>query len=193
VKAFRSDRNAREVIVMPSVKVYRPPLSFWPVVLHVALLALFLGPVVGSLAATSSVPEPPPIWVTLLLGTIAVLGTSAFGFFLVIYPTMRYEFRDDALHLICGPVHAKIAYADITKVSKADLPFDPSSSGWRWPGYALFNVVYGKRGWIWMCSTRFMKRVTLIETKGGKYFGVSPRESDEAAFVAEIEKRVKAA
>jgi hypothetical protein len=69
-----------------------------------------------------------------------ILGASIF--FLLIYPTMRYELRTDALWLICGPFHWKIPYSEIKEIIKTDLRYHPTSTGWKLPGYTIGKVYY---------------------------------------------------
>ena len=109
-------------------------------------------------------------------------------FFLAIYPTMRYEIRRDALHLVCGPFSWRIPYSEIKEITKANLKYHPSSTGWKLPGYTIGKVYYKDRGDVRMCATSMCKNITLIKTDKSLY-GVTPR--DEGAFINALKERMK--
>ena len=109
-------------------------------------------------------------------------------FFLAIYPTMRYEMRRDALRLICGPFSWRIPYSEIQEISKTNLKYHPSSTGWKLPGYTIGKVYYKDRGDVRMCATSMCKNITLIKTDDS-LFGVTPR--DEDAFINALKERMR--
>jgi hypothetical protein len=112
---------------------------------------------------------------------------SAFLFALLILPTMRYELRNEALYLKCGPFVSKVSYSEIKRVIKTDLVFHPIASC-RWPGFALGDCYYGDRGTVRMYSTRMCSDIILIETVT-RLYGISPR--DEDLFITELKKRIE--
>ncbi len=109
-------------------------------------------------------------------------------FFLAIYPTMRYEIRSDALRLVCGPFDWRISYSEIKGITKTNLKYHPTSTGWKLPGYTIGKVYYADRGDVRMCVTSMCKNITLIKTDKSLY-GVTPR--DEKAFVDSLKGRMK--
>ena len=109
-------------------------------------------------------------------------------FFLAIYPTMRYEMRPHALHLVCGPFNWGIPYSEIKEITRIDLKYHPSSTGWKLPGYTIGKVYYKDRGNVRMCATRMCKNITLIKTDDS-LFGVTPR--DEDAFINALKERMR--
>ena len=109
-------------------------------------------------------------------------------FFLAIYPTMRYEMREDVLRLVCGPFNWRIPYSEIKEIEKTNLKYYPTSSGWKLPGYTIGKVYYKDRGDVRMCATSMCKNITLIKTDKSVY-GVTPR--DEKAFVNILKERMK--
>jgi hypothetical protein len=115
-----------------------------------------------------------------------ILGASIF--FLLIYPTMRYELRTDALWLICGPFHWKIPYSEIKEIIKTDLRYHPTSTGWKLPGYTIGKVYYADRGNVRMCATGMCKNIILIKTDEG-LFGLTPR--DETRFILSLKARLR--
>jgi hypothetical protein len=109
-------------------------------------------------------------------------------FFLAIYPTMRYEMRQKTLNLICGPFNWNTPYSEIKEISKTNLKYHPSSTGWKLPGYAIGRIYYADRGDVRMCSTSMCKDITLIKTQGPLY-GITPR--DEEKFIEALKERMK--
>jgi len=99
---------------------------------------------------------------------------------------MRYELRDDGLHLICGPFKEKINYKEIRRIFEKDLKYDISSTGWKIPGYALFKIFYRDLGWVKMYSTRVLKNILIIETFNGNIFGITPKEKNR--FLLSLKK-----
>jgi len=99
---------------------------------------------------------------------------------------MRYELRDDGLHLICGPFKEKINYKEIRRIFEKDLKYDISSTGWKIPGYALFKIFYKDLGWVKMYSTRVLKNILIIETFNGNLFGITPKEKNR--FLLSLKK-----
>ncbi|UCB53265.1 MAG: PH domain-containing protein [Candidatus Zixiibacteriota bacterium] len=126
------------------------------------------------------------------LFVLAMILVSAFLlvalFFLVIYPTMRYEVRGDVLRLVCGPFNWSIPYSEIREITKANLKYHPSSTGWKLPGYAIGKVYYKDRGDVRMCATSMRKKVTLIKKTDGSLYGVTPR--DEREFVDSLRNKM---
>lgn len=104
-------------------------------------------------------------------------------------PHMRYELRDDALYLILGPWKSSISYDSITDVVRKDLAFSVLSS-FRMPGIAVFDVAYSDEGTVRMYSTHELADVTLIKTRDGKKYGVSPADPD--GFIAALKEACNA-
>jgi hypothetical protein len=106
---------------------------------------------------------------------------------LLILPTIRYELKNDALYLKCGPFVSKISYSEIKRVTKTDLVFHPIASC-RWPGFALGDCYYADRGNVRMYSTRMCNGIILIET-ATRLYGISPQNED--LFITELKKRIE--
>lgn len=64
---------------------------------------------------------------------------------LLIYKTIRYEFKDDELYLICGKYSDKIDYKEIDSWEKKNLTFNPLAST-RMPGFSLGDCYYSNEG-----------------------------------------------
>ncbi|MBP9043317.1 MAG: hypothetical protein KBG49_07495 [Spirochaetes bacterium] len=163
------------------VKVFTPKLEVYPFIIHFAIVSIVI--LYAFLMRSYGFRFN-------ILSYLIVFPLGLFILFLImIYPTMRYEFRQDALYLIYGPVKRKIDYKDIVSVIKANLKYDFSSTGWKLPGYALFSIYYVDRGYVWMCATRLLNDILLITTAQNKLFGVTPQ--DEKGFISELEKRTQ--
>ncbi len=107
---------------------------------------------------------------------------------LFIYKTMRYEFKEDGLYIICGKYKNKIDYKDIESWENKNLTFNPLANT-RMPGFSLGDCYYSDEGsTVRMYTTSGGKDILLIKTKGIKY-GVTPEKIDD--FILELEKRVK--
>ena len=160
--------------------VFRPKYSPWPYIIHSALFAILLYAFViaikGGLKFTTIYIISPPFCAALI-------------FLIVIYPTMRYELREDALYLICGPFKTKIDYSEIKMILKANLTYDLTSTGWKIPGYALFKIYYQDKGWVRMYSTRVLKNIIIIELNNGELYGISPKNEEE--FLSKLKERIK--
>ncbi len=130
----------------------------------------------------------PPNWYRIII-TIALclLIIVLFLHDLLIYKTMRYEFKDDGLYLICGKYNDKIDYNDIDGWENKNLTFNPLAST-RMPGFSLGDCYYSSEGTVRMYATSGGKDILLIKTKGIKY-GITPEKIDD--FILELEKRVK--
>lgn len=109
-----------------------------------------------------------------------------FLFELIIFPTMKYELKNDALYLRCGPFVSKILYSAIKNISKTNLQFHPIASC-RWPGFALGKCYYADRGIVQMYSTRMCNGIILIETTT-QLFGISPQ--NEELFIKSLRARI---
>ncbi|MGQ9465864.1 MAG: PH domain-containing protein [bacterium] len=110
-----------------------------------------------------------------------------FIFELVIFFTMHYELRSDAIYLKGGPFSYKIYYSDIKQINKTDLTFHPIASN-RWPGYAFGECYYADAGTVMMCATSMCKNIILIQTTS-KLYGVTPK--DEIAFIEKLKKKTE--
>ncbi|MGC8942917.1 MAG: PH domain-containing protein [Caldisericia bacterium] len=106
---------------------------------------------------------------------------------LKIYRTMRYEFRENGLYLICGKNSDKISYDEIIGWEKKNLSFNPLAST-RIPGYSLGDCYFSNEGTVRMYATSSGKNILLIYTKGPKN-GITPK--DEKEFILELEKKLK--
>ncbi len=152
--------------------VFKPRFSPLPFFIHTALSSYFLYLLHSALFEVSNIP------VKIVLLIISVPFAFIPIFLIAIYPTMRYELRDDGLHLICGPFKEKINYKEIRRIFEKDLKYDISSTGWKIPGYALFKIFYKDLGWVKMYSTRVLKNILIIETFNGNLFGITPKEKN---------------
>ena len=161
--------------------VFRPAPSLG--YLWMALLGLV--PALPVLALAASFSRMP--WFAAVVSLPALLIAGPLLFLAALYPTMRYEFDDEALTLRYGPIlRYRIPYETIQSVERRDL--DPSArSSLRVPGLALFRVAYVDAGIVRMCATRVANRIVLIKTISDQY-GVTP--ADEAGFLAELQRRV---
>jgi len=119
-----------------------------------------------------------PTWVILIIVTT---------FFLIIYPTMKYELSDDELKLKCGPFKRKIPLSTIKNIYKKNLKPPISSTAWKMPGYGLFPIEYPDDKWITMYSRSIQKDILLIETSMKKY-GITPADEDE--FLEDLKERM---
>jgi hypothetical protein len=125
-----------------------------------------------------------PIGIIVGLSIILGLFLAVSLFFLAIYPTMRYQFSDQDVTLICGPFRWSIPKSDIRSIDKVDLAYLPWSEGWKLPGYSMFSIHYGgEKEKIRMCSTAMLKRILLIRTSTDCW-GVTP--ADPEAFIRAI-------
>ena len=163
------------------VKVFKPKLGVYPFIIHFAI--------VGIVLFYAFAMRSHGVGFNILSYLIVFPLGIVMLFLIMIYPTMRYEFRQDALYLICGPVKRKIDYKDIASTVKTNLKYDFSSAGWKLPGYALFNIYYSDRGYVWMCGTRLLNDILLITTAQGEFFGVTPKNDE--GFILELEKRTQ--
>jgi hypothetical protein len=151
----------------------------------ILFLFLMLG-VTAVLARSLFVPWPDRVVATVMWfifgSMVATILCLAGRVFLVLcsLPHMRYELRDDALYLILGPWKSRIPYNSITDVVRKDLAFSVLSS-FRMPGIAVFDVAYSDEGSVRMYSTHALTDVTLIKTRDGKKYGISP--ADPNGFV----------
>lgn len=160
-------------------RVYKPPLSIWPFIIHLGIASFFLWSFMFMIRSG----------VTFSIAYIIMIPASVVLLFLIgIYPTMQYKFGPNALILICGPFKKVIEYGDITSVYKTDLRYSYQSTGWLFPGYALFHVYFTNEDYVWMCATRALSDVTVIKTKDSKKYGVTPR--DENKFIRELEQHL---
>ncbi len=160
--------------------VFKPRFSPLPFFIHTALSSYFLYLLHSALFEVSNIP------VKIVLLIISVPFAFIPIFLIAIYPTMRYELRDDGLHLICGPFKEKINYKEIRRIFEKDLKYDISSTGWKIPGYALFKIFYKDLGWVKMYSTRVLKNILIIETFNGNLFGITPKEKNR--FLLSLKK-----
>ncbi len=125
----------------------------------------------------------------ILVGMVLVASFACVAlFFLIIYPTMRYEFRKESLWLRCGPFCWEIPYSEIKEIVKTDLQYHPTSTGWKLPGYTIGKVYYADRGNIRMCATSMCKNIILIKTNKSIY-GITPK--DEEKFIQVLKERSK--
>ncbi|MEW6686924.1 MAG: PH domain-containing protein [Candidatus Edwardsbacteria bacterium] len=122
-------------------------------------------------------------WASLILTSCILV---AFVFFLLIYPTMRYEIENGYLTLRCGPFRSKISIKDCEIIGTHTLKYHPTSTGWKIPGYALFRVYYADAGYVRMYSTAMLRNILLIQTEK-EIYGITP--ADEEGFIKEIERQ----
>ncbi len=165
---------------MDTTQVFKPRSSngwVWVGGIGLALLALGIGLIIS--AGFNS-----PLVVMILL---ALIIGSGFLLLAVFFPTMRYEFKDTNLIISYGPLlRYTVNFAEIKDIRRRNLGFTFVSS-FRFPGLALFGVPYPEVGPVKMCATAASNGILIIETGSQKY-GITP--ADEAAFVAELRKRM---
>jgi hypothetical protein len=156
------------------------------------ILFLFLMLSIAAVLVRSLFVRWPDQVVTIVMSIIfgsslAVVLSLAVQVLLVLrsLPHMRYELRDDALYLILGPWKNRISYNSITDVVRKDLAFSVLSS-FRMPGIAVFDVIYSDEGTVRMYSTHELADVTLIKTRDGKKYGISPANPD--GFMAALKQ-----
>lgn len=100
---------------------------------------------------------------------------------------MRYEFKNEALWLRCGPFCYKIPYSEIEEIIKTNLQYHPTSMGWKLPGYTIGKIYYTDRGYVRMCATGLCKDIILIKTTKG-FYGITP--SNEEKFLETLRVRL---
>lgn len=123
----------------------------------------------------------------IILGIIVIGLFCWVGLYMIIYPTMCYEFYEKELILRCGLFSSKIQYEEIKNVSKiVDLGFSPAGLC-RFPKYLLGNNCFSKYGWITMYATSY-KDVILIEIDKKRY-GMTPKDKD--GFMRILNEKLK--
>lgn len=161
--------------------MFRPRFSIAGWISSIGLIVFFL------LVAWISYVSEKSLYFLFVLAMILVSAFLLVAlFFLVIYPTMRYEMKKDALRLVCGPFKWNVPYSEIKEITKANLKYHPSSAGWKLPGYTIGKVYYSDRGDVRMCATSMCKNIILIETEESRY-GVTPKE--EEAFMLSLKEK----
>jgi hypothetical protein len=121
-----------------------------------------------------------PFLITVPIGIVFLVIAACF-------PTMRYEVEGTNLTLTYGPLlRYTINIEEIKSIRRCDLGFSPVSS-FRFPGLAIFRVLYPEIGLVKMCATAASNGILLIETESEKY-GLTP--AHEKDFVAELQKRM---
>jgi hypothetical protein len=165
---------------MTSKLIFKPrPSNGWAWVGMLGLLPLGIG---LSLFIKLGLSGP-------FLGMILILVPIGIVFLViaVCFPTMRYEVEGTNLTLTYGPLlRYTINIRQIKSIRRRDLGFSPVSS-FRFPGLAVFRVLYPEIGVVKMCATAASNGILLIETDTEKY-GLTP--ADEQEFVAELQKRM---
>jgi len=172
--------------------VFEPRFSMTGWIVSVGFAALGLGVSLLAWLPLKLMPPSERQSVPLLLPLIAIgislailLGAL---FFVSIYPTMRYELKEEGLWLRCGPFTSRIPYSEIKEIAKTNLKYHPTSTGWKLPGYAIGNVYYADRGYVRMCATSMCKNILLIKTDKSLY-GVTPK--DEERFVRSLKGKLE--
>ena len=163
------------------MEVFKPRFSIAGWISSVGLIVFFL------LVAWISCVSEKSLYFLFVLAMILVFSFLLVAlFFLAIYPTMRYEMRRDGLRLVCGPFNWSIPYSEIKEITRSNLKYHPSSTGWKLPGYTIGRVYYKNRGDVRMCATGMCKNIILIETEDLLY-GVTP--TDEGRFFDSLRER----
>ncbi|MBC7194850.1 MAG: hypothetical protein H5U37_04260 [Caldisericia bacterium] len=170
--------------------VFYPKFSIWAYVFLIGIEIFFFILFLIIIFPIFKYPNPKALIPTAIGATVVVITMIIFGNLILIYRTMRYEFKDDALHLICGKYHDIIKYEDILKWEKKNLVFNPLASK-RFPGFSIGDVYYSDEGRVRMYATSAGKNVLLLRTKSGIKYGITPNPDDEEKFIKELEKRVK--
>jgi len=158
-------------------KTWKPPLSIRPFIIHLGTVSFFLWSVVLMIKGG----------VTFSIAYIVMIPAAVALLFLIgIYPTMQYAFCTDTLIITCGPFQKMIKYENIISVYKTNLKYSYQSTGWLVPGYALFHVYFTNEDYVWMCATRASSDVTIVKTKDGKKYGITPKNEND--LVRELEQ-----
>jgi hypothetical protein len=106
----------------------------------------------------------------------------------IFFPAMRYELDGTRLTLTYGPLlRYTIDVKQIKSIRRRDLQISPVSS-FRFPGLAIYSVLYPEIGIVKMCATAASTGILLIETDSAKY-GLAP--ANEQEFVAELRARMQ--
>ncbi|MDI6860846.1 MAG: PH domain-containing protein [Caldisericia bacterium] len=127
-----------------------------------------------------------PLFIQYLLLVVVLFLIGHMIFNISIYHTMKYIFSENNLILSCGPYKDIINCKDIKKWEIRDLKLNILAS-FRFPGFALKDVLYSDLGIVRMYSTSSLKNVLLLYTNDRKY-GISPYKIDD--FINELKKRV---
>lgn len=132
--------------------------------------------------------QQSPLWVSIMdLGIGLIIGVPFIYIGLQI-PGIRYALADDALHISMGRlIHYTVRYQDIESVVSKNLSIS-LWAGMRFPGLALFKVIYVDEGLVNMCATSAATNILLIKTGSAK-FGITP--SNEAEFVQSLMSKLK--
>lgn len=166
------------------MEVFKPRFSWMGWIISIAMFLLFLW-----LSWKVLTMKRGGIFIVHVFTITTTIGFSLVTlFFLIIYPTMRYEFTKDALWLKCGPFRWKILYSEIREIVKTDLQYHFSSTGWKLPGYTIGKVYYADRGYVRMCATSMCKNILLIKTDKS-LFGVTPKE--ETKFIQVLKGKLE--
>ena len=166
---------------MSSNKVFKPRQSTgWMWVGAIALVLLASGLYMLFTYGFSG-PHMFTILFTIPVGLMFLVIT-------IFFPSMRYELGGSQLILTYGPLlRYTIDIGQIKSIRRRDLKISPVSS-FRFPGLAIFGVLYPEVGIVKMCATAAGTGILLIETESSKY-GMTPASEEE--FVAEIRLRMK--
>ena len=166
---------------MTEKKIFKPrPSTGWIWVGLLGLIPLAIGTAVMVTQGLSG-PFLIMILITISIGTMFLLVA-------IFFPTMRYELEGSRLTLRYGPVlRYTIDLRQIKSIRSRDLQISPVSS-FRFPGLAIFTVLYPEVGLVKMCATAASHGILLIETASAKY-GLTP--ADEQGFVAELRNRMR--
>jgi hypothetical protein len=166
---------------MNAKKFFKPRPStgwIWAAVLGLVLLGVGLN---RWMVSGFSSPYLLMILLTIPIGIVFLVIA-------VFFPAMHYEIEGDLLTLTYGPLlRYTIDVKQIKSIRRRDLGISPVSS-FRWPGLAIFSVLYPEIGIVKMCATAASTGILLIETGSTKY-GLTP--ADEEEFVAELRARMK--
>lgn len=166
---------------MTEKRIFKPrPSTGW---IWVGLLGLIPWAIGIALMITQGLSGPflIMILITISIGTLFLLVA-------IFFPTMRYELEGSRLTLRYGPVlRYTIELGQIKSIRSRDLQISPVSS-FRFPGLAIFTVLYPEVGLVKMCATAASHGILLIETASAKY-GLTP--ADEQGFVAALRERMR--
>ena len=166
---------------MNEKRIFKPrPSTGWIWVGLLGLIPLAIGIAVMVTQGLSG-PFLIMILITISIGTMFLLVA-------IFFPTMRYELEGSRLTLRYGPVlRYTIDLRQIKSIRSRDLQISPVSS-FRFPGLAIFTVLYPEVGLVKMCATAASHGILLIETASAKY-GLTP--ADEQGIVAELRNRMR--
>lgn len=165
--------------------IFYPKLNIFTYIIFsiiILILIIFLYYIIKAIRKKTK-----PIFIQYLILVVVLFLIGHMIFNISIYHTMKYKFSEDNLILSCGPYKDIIYYKNIKKWEIRDLKLNILAS-FRFPGFALKDVLYSDLGIVRMYSTSSLKNVLIIYTND-RIYGISPYKINE--FINELNKRAK--